>query len=129
MMDLCICRFDDSADQMKQDTLTYLHNTTRVLLLLIQKCDVTEIFVDVSIKFVSACFYVVENDFIPYDTKSNCGLLLVYACNHLPLEAIEGFVSITSSMMLHLKLNLSFFYNLLPHLFVCSSPLLKHKSL
>lgn len=91
---MCVCRQDDSTIQMMQEILTYLHNTTRVLLLLIQKCDLTEIFLNVSVEFSSACFYVIESEVIPYDTKSNCGRLLVYACNNLPLHVVDGFVSI-----------------------------------
>lgn len=95
MLNLYICRNDDSTVQTKQDIFTYLHNTTRVLLLLIQKCDLVTIFSDVSVEFASACFYVVESECISYDTKSNCGLLLVYTCNNLPSNVTDGFVSIS----------------------------------
>lgn len=80
--------------QVKQEIFVYLHNTTRVLLFLMQKFDSILLLSDSSIDFAQTCYEVVHSEIIPYDTKSNCGLLLVYACNYLPSHLVDNFVSI-----------------------------------
>lgn len=79
--------------QKKLDVFTYIHNTTRVLLSLIQKCNVDKDLTAVSVVIVQCCSKILYNDQITFDTKANCGLIIVYSFDLLPSELLNHFVS------------------------------------
>lgn len=72
----------------------YVHNTVRTMLSLIQKCELHSKLTEISINLSDSCNYIISENGIPFETKSNCGLLLVYAFNNLPSHIVNDFVSI-----------------------------------
>lgn len=87
------CRSENGSVQATQDIYTYIHNTSRVMVSLIQKCDICLKNSELSNKLIQLCKEMILNDFISFETKSTCGLLLVYAFNKLPSTIIDKFVS------------------------------------
>lgn len=85
--------------QIKEEIFAYVHNTTRVLLFLIQKCSVDKYLSGVSVEIVQLCCNILNNKEIAFDTKKNCGLIVVYTFNFLPSEITRDFVSETKYLL------------------------------
>lgn len=79
--------------QIKQERFTFIHNTTRVLLFTIQKCSVDKLLPDVATCVVSSCWSILLDDEIAFDTKKNCGLIVIYTFQFLPSDITKDFVS------------------------------------
>lgn len=79
--------------QIKTNIYCYIHNTIRVLLFLVQKCCVDQNLPQFSLDIIKLCYSILSNKAIAFDTKKNCGIIMVYTFNFLNADITQDFVS------------------------------------
>ncbi|KAI4458024.1 thada/death receptor interacting protein [Holotrichia oblita] len=81
---------------------SFIYNITKLLVSLLQQCTLSTLLVNYSVELMLASYKIIMDDYISFDIKCNCGVLLVIAVIHVPDQAMTEFKSKTCLNLLKL---------------------------
>ncbi|GJQ88097.1 hypothetical protein Trydic_g13108 [Trypoxylus dichotomus] len=93
----------DNKSQIKiLDIHSHIYNITKLLVSLLQQCTLSNVLPDYSTKLMLASYKIIIDDYISFDAKCNCGVLMVIAVVHMPDHAMTDFKLKACLMLLKL---------------------------
>ncbi|KRT82581.1 hypothetical protein AMK59_4444, partial [Oryctes borbonicus] len=82
----------DNRNQIKTlDVHSYVYSITKLLVSILQQCILSTVLPDYSTKLMVASYKVIIDDYISFDAKCNCGVLMVIAVVHMPDHIMTDF--------------------------------------
>lgn len=81
-----------------ENSHSFIYSITKLLVSLVQQCTLSTLLANYSGDLMFTSYKIIMDDYLSFDIKCNCGVLLVIAVIHIPNQAMTEFVSIYISI-------------------------------
>ncbi|XP_022900638.1 tRNA (32-2'-O)-methyltransferase regulator THADA [Onthophagus taurus] len=83
-----VLRLSDKSKRF--ETQNYINNVTKLLVAILQQCQLSDDLPNYCKTLMLSSYEVIKDDYINFDTKSNCGVLMVIGVIHIPEKTSDG---------------------------------------